>query len=420
MADRIFPEENLSTRTLGATGLFPETPGAQFTLAGRTAQNVSQSVPNVLSLSAQIKSLLAQYQQFGSAQEAQGIQEQVRRGTAPLPADLAGAQLSPSQILGFRKGEVGAVEPTIGGARGLVKEAETATSRLQDFLQTYEANKLKALTLQQQQESQLRDDARSLFNAAIGVGSKAVEGLISKDPDIIKNAGFNKETAQFFFEGLKNKEAVEAKKAQEVSAGRASLEASRKALEELRRIQLRRLTEVSTGQLVNKATGVAVTETGPLVTQTANLRSIQDISGYIRGRLEEGIQTGAIKGWITYKGLTIPALQETLDPDQVELQADIITLFTQYVYAMTGAQVNELEFELASKKSPSIMGTTENNIRLLDSFDRGINTKLNAILTTKGWSFGGGAPQSQTGNPQTLKVGDKTYILQPNGKYIQQ
>lgn len=224
MADRVLqPENTLNTRTLVSSGL-STTPEGQFTLAGRTAEITGE---NVSTLSAKIKALLGQYQQAGQVQESQGIQEQVRRGTAPLPADLAGAQLSPSQILGFRRGEVSAVEPTIGGARKQIQEAESAISQLRDFESTYSANKLRLLTMQQQQESQLRDDARALFNSAIGVGSKAVEGIIAKNPDIIKNAGFNKETADFFVQGLKEQEAIKAKQAEEVSMGKATLEALR-------------------------------------------------------------------------------------------------------------------------------------------------------------------------------------------------
>ena len=60
-----------------------------------------------------VMDLLRRTQQFGQNKVYAGQREQVDRGTAPLPSDLSGMQLSSNQIQGFRRGEQAAGEPTI-------------------------------------------------------------------------------------------------------------------------------------------------------------------------------------------------------------------------------------------------------------------------------------------------------------------
>ena len=164
-------------------------PGAFLDLSNRQSRSISQNVPNQ-ELGGLVE-LLKQYQRFGQSQELAGQQQQIQRATAPLPQDLAQANLSPQQILGFRRGEIGAVEPTIGGARNLVLEA---TRAIQEYQET-------------QKQSQQR--VKNTLDLAAQGGSIALEGLLKTNPEIFKLAGLD---AQSYLAGIKARETEERRK----------------------------------------------------------------------------------------------------------------------------------------------------------------------------------------------------------------
>ena len=93
--------------------------------------------------------------------------------------------------LAARSASVQALTPTIGGAKDVLSQAK-------DLITQYT----------QIQEKQ-RDDARAIFTSALGAGSQAVRGLLEQQPDLLKLAGLNPETAKFF---IQSKEAEEARK----------------------------------------------------------------------------------------------------------------------------------------------------------------------------------------------------------------
>ena len=113
-----------------------------------------------------------------------------------------------------------------------------------------------------------------------------------------------------------------------------------------------------------------------------------------------------MRGWVTYQGLKIPAIQETLDPNLVQLQTELLGLFTRYVYAMTGKQVNEREFENASRSTPTVQGTPQNNLATLKGFRSNVQQQLDAILKGQGWTFSG---EGQSGGVQPTQA-DNDYI----------
>lgn len=131
---------------------------------------------------------LKQAQTFGYSQEQQAQQQQFQRGTSALPSDLSGAQLSPSQIQGFRRGETNVLQPTIGGARSLVTEAT------------------KAIGEYQQSQSENQQKVKDTLTLAAQGGSQALEGLLKTNPEIYKLAGLE---PQSFIAGIKAKEAEE-------------------------------------------------------------------------------------------------------------------------------------------------------------------------------------------------------------------
>src|SRR3990167_3871100 len=141
-------------------------------------------------------------------------------------------------------------------------------------------------------------------------------------------------------------------------------------LEQLRMIKIMEQTSVSTGQLTNASTGLPAKGGQELQTRAIELKGLLQMAGYVEGRINSGVQTGAVRGWVTYQGLKIPAIQETLDPNVVQLQTELLGLFTRYVYAMTGKQVNEREFENASRSTPTVQGTPQNNLATLKEIGR--------------------------------------------------
>ena len=128
---------------------------------------------------------LKQAQAFGYSQEQAAQQQQFQRGTATLPSDLANKQLSGSQILGFRRGEVSAIQPTIGGARSYVAELQKSIDDFKDL------------------ETQQIGKAKIAFDIAGQGGSQALEGLALDNPSVFKLLGINPKS---YIAGIKAQE----------------------------------------------------------------------------------------------------------------------------------------------------------------------------------------------------------------------
>lgn len=156
-------------------------PGAVLDASRRQATSISQGIPEFSGLI----NILKQFQQAGQQQEVAGQRQQVQRATAPLPQDISAVRPSPQQILGFRRGEIGAVEPTIGGARNLVLEA---TKAIQEY---------------QESQKQSQQKVRDTLELASQGGSMALEGLLQTNPEIFKLAGLE---PQSYLAGIKAKE----------------------------------------------------------------------------------------------------------------------------------------------------------------------------------------------------------------------
>lgn len=136
-----------------------------------------------------VMDLLRQAQRTGQNKVISGQREQVTRGSADLPTDLAGMQLSPSQILNFKRGEQAAVEPTIGGARDLVSEAKSV-------LDNYKAT----------QESAKKQAADFINLALEQGGSDGLESLLKTNPELFKAAGYDSNTFAAILPAIKAKE----------------------------------------------------------------------------------------------------------------------------------------------------------------------------------------------------------------------
>ena len=155
---------------------------------GNQGAIVQQDTSQSADVGNSILNLLRQYQQFGRQTELQGQQEQISR-VFQTPQELIGA--TPGIQAGVRQAAVGAVQPTIGGARSLVQEA---TQLIQDF---------------QQQQQQQQSQSQNIIDTAISTGSAGLEELMRVQPDIFKQAGTNVKAYEGVLKGLKTKEIEE-------------------------------------------------------------------------------------------------------------------------------------------------------------------------------------------------------------------
>lgn len=149
---------------------------------GNTAQQ--SSAPD---LSSSVLDILKKYQSIGAQTASSAQQEQIKRGFE-TPQSLIGAD--PSLQRSVRSAGMGALEPTIGGARDLVAEARKAISE-------YENSK-------QEQRQRLKET----LSLAAEAGSGALEGLLKTSPNIFKEAGLD---APSFIAGIRAQEQAKTK-----------------------------------------------------------------------------------------------------------------------------------------------------------------------------------------------------------------
>ena len=132
-----------------------------------------------------ILNILRQYQQFGQQQGNQAQQEQIDR-VFQTPSNLIGA--SPQLQGSVRQASVGAVQPTISGARSLVEEARGL------------------LTEYQQTQEKQQNRAQDIIDKATATGSAGLEELMRVQPDIFKQAGTNVKSYEAVLKGIKTQE----------------------------------------------------------------------------------------------------------------------------------------------------------------------------------------------------------------------
>lgn len=199
MADPQFP-----TRDIRDVGLQAGSPAAFASLGTQTARGVAgessdQSRLFGLALMDLLKSFQGIERKPFAAQELAAQEAQARRLAATSP-ELIGA--APGVQARARGAAVEALEPTIAGAR---RAGQTFTGQLESFESIL--TQARGLAQQQQQEeARRRDDARALFSSALSVGSEALQGLLDQQPDLLKAAGLNPETAKFFIQAKKSEE----------------------------------------------------------------------------------------------------------------------------------------------------------------------------------------------------------------------
>jgi len=200
MPNDTFSQLSRITNDTRAAGLRSEDPfflneqrgGLASQLAGTTGQT------NYNKFAIALMDMMKQYQQIGTGKfleaELKGREEQSRRALAPLSPELAGAALSPSQILGVKGAQVGAVQPTITGAQEL---RQTFTEQLQS-LGTAMDRSLAVGTWVYNMEQADKQDARDILN------SIDLNALIQRDEKaakaLLKRAGISWDLKDYFIQ----------------------------------------------------------------------------------------------------------------------------------------------------------------------------------------------------------------------------
>ena len=141
---------------------------------GRTqSKQVAESTPDSEAFGLAVMDMLRNYQGAFSRQQFGAQEQQTTRAQAPLPPDLANMQLSGADQLAFRKGEIGAVEPTVKGAEAGQKTVSGHLAQIADIMKFQQTSKDKA-----------RDDARNVIKDALTLGG--ADSLKSLSPELIK------------------------------------------------------------------------------------------------------------------------------------------------------------------------------------------------------------------------------------------
>lgn len=161
-------------------------------------------------------------------------------------------------------------------------------------------------------------------------------------------------------------------------------------MNELRVLNLEDRTLASPGQVVNRATGRPVNLAASEAVLLKDMKFLQEQTAVVDKLLQNLGDTGAIKGWITTQGMTLPVLQDIINPDQAEAAAEIQRLVNAYVYAMTGKQINENETVRLAMTAPNIRFEPELNRRMVRNFGRTANSTVDSFMEVNGWRFAPG------------------------------
>lgn len=158
-------------------------------------------------------------------------------------------------------------------------------------------------------------------------------------------------------------------------------------LDQQRLVNLQNATTPAAGQIISTATGYPVDITDAAALKISDLQNLQSQTTYVAKLINQLSSTGALKGWTVQNGVYVPIVQDNLDPAQVEAMQEMQRLANLYIYATSGKQINEQEFQRLQRTVPSILATTENNQKVLENFKRVGDTALANYLKVNGWKI---------------------------------
>ena len=333
-----------------------------------------------------ILDLLRQYQKYGRQTEIQGQQEQASRLFQTTPQELIGA--SPQLQAGVRSASVGAVQPTIGGARSLVEEAKNL---LTEFQQTEEKN---------------RSVAQELVSTAISSGATGLEELLRVNPEIFKKAGYDAKSFEAILKGIKAKE-LEDKRRFNIKETKTTggfgqyTEDQLKAITKINQDVSKNATYAKTTSMRTFADNVtAALAIGNGVSDIAAINQFQKV-------IDEGAVT---RDQDVNLIQSAQSLANTLQTKLKGLQKGDKLSVTQRTQMRTIVENLYQSQVKALLKDPYIAAKTK------ETGLYGITTADTVLGELGGFQS---APPPST-RPKTMQIGKDTYILGPNNKYKKQ
>lgn len=163
-------------------------------------------------------------------------------------------------------------------------------------------------------------------------------------------------------------------------------------LDELRGLSIDNLTQAVPGQVIMKATGRPVPPqflTNTVTTQLNGYDSALAQADVVKQKLDALGSTGAISGYVYDNGLYWPVAQKAISKEAVEAVAETRRFINQYIYAVSGAQINEKELDRIGKTAPSIYMTSEANTSMLNGMRNFIQRQRDGYLSKRGWAYKG-------------------------------
>lgn len=164
----------------------------------------------------------------------------------------------------------------------------------------------------------------------------------------------------------------------------------------LRELKYLEGTAVSPGQVVNAKTNLPVKLSNEQSGKVADFQNLLSRVDVVQGLLNDVQSTGAIKGWILKEGIYTPIVQRTLNAKELELMQELARISNQYVYLVSGKQINEQEFVRLSRAIPDIRATKEANETVMKNFRSYLQGGLNNFLRVNGWKLAGEETPSQS------------------------
>ena len=352
---------------------------------GNPAAILNQGQQQSADLGSQVLDILRQYQKFGRSQELGGQQEQIRR-TFQTPSELIGA--APGVQAGERAARVGAVEPTISGARSLVSEAGDL---LKDF--------------QLQEDSNIKR-AQDIIDNAISSGSSGLEELMRVAPDVFKKAKSSVQAYEAILKGIKTKELEEkrrfnVKEAKTTSGFGQYTEDQLKAITKINQDVSKNATYAKTTSMRTFADNVtAALAIGNGVSDIAAINQFQKV-------IDEGAVT---RDQDVNLIQSAQSLANTLQTKLKGLQKGDKLSVTQRTQMRTIVENLYQSQVKALLKDPYIAAKTK------ETGLYGITTADTVLGELGGFQS---APPPST-RPKTMQIGKDIYILGPNNKYKKQ
>jgi hypothetical protein len=173
-----------------------------------------------------------------------------------------------------------------------------------------------------------------------------------------------------------------------ISAQNAATSQERNSiLNQMRMVNLQKSTQVSPGQVVNRATGLPIDLTQGESEMLSRQQTVKDY--YIPTMLDTltGIETGSVTGKVNKYTAKMPVVQYMRNEDLSMFNAMASYMSQQIVYMNSGKQINEAEMKILQQSLPSAELTTEENRKRLNQFEEITGQTLDRLLNLNGWTI---------------------------------